>query len=167
MESTESTISLREQVKTTDIAEFVKAHTKPVLLEIAEGINIDAEKLANAKTKQEVADLIYRHFPLPDPSLRGKSNIEDPVAYVWAYAENQFAAYRANPESPKPRRKDVVDQLVLEGVAYYTARTQYQAWFKYSNGGTLAIAGPDEGLPKDLLKLLGIEVPAEAVKTEA
>lgn len=51
-----------------------------------------------------------------------KSIIENPCAFVWNMAQNMKGA----------RRKDVINACVNEGVAYYTARTQYQQWLTVS-----------------------------------
>ena len=51
-------------------------------------------------------------------SYRGKSQIAKPVSKVWAIAS----------QMPGARRKDVVEAAVAQGIAFYTARTQYQAW---------------------------------------
>lgn len=47
------------------------------------------------------------------------SEIESPCAKVWAIAEAMQGE----------RRKDIIAACVDQGVAYYTARTQYQHWF--------------------------------------
>ena len=68
------------------------------------------------------------------PSLRGKSVIEAPVDYVWEKADFMFADARAKGQ-PAPKRKDVVAACVADGVAPYTARTQYQLWHQHTQGG--------------------------------
>lgn len=55
-----------------------------------------------------------------------KSIIESPSKRVWEIAEQMKAA------NPNVRRKDVIAACVEQGIAYYTARTQYQLWFKAS-----------------------------------
>lgn len=60
---------------------------------------------------------------------RGSSTVDGPVARVWEIAENNRNA----------RRKDVVQMAVNAGVAYYTARTQYQAWYTATKGGTAPV----------------------------
>lgn len=49
-----------------------------------------------------------------------KSTIDGAVAAMWALCE----------EMPGARRKDVIAAAVEKGIAFYTARTQYQKWFK-------------------------------------
>lgn len=51
-----------------------------------------------------------------------KSTIEWPTKAVWAIAEEMHAA------NPNVRRKQVMDECVRRGVAFWTARTQYQQW---------------------------------------
>lgn len=58
-----------------------------------------------------------------DGRLR-KSTIESPSKRVWEIAEQMKA------ENPNVRRKDVIAACVEQGIAYYTARTQYQLWYK-------------------------------------
>lgn len=58
-----------------------------------------------------------------DSRLR-KSTIESPSKRVWEIADQMKA------ENPNVRRKDVIAACVEQGIAYYTARTQYQLWFK-------------------------------------
>lgn len=55
-----------------------------------------------------------------------KSTIESPSKRVWEIADQMKAA------NPNVRRKDVIAACVEQGIAYYTARTQYQLWFKAS-----------------------------------
>lgn len=50
------------------------------------------------------------------------STCEKPTKKVWHIADSM----------PKASRKDVMAQCVAQGIAYGTARTQYQAWFKAS-----------------------------------
>ncbi len=51
-----------------------------------------------------------------------KSTIEKPTKRVWTLAEEYHAA------NPDAKRKDVIAHCVAQGIAFYTARTQYQAW---------------------------------------
>lgn len=50
------------------------------------------------------------------------STCEKPTKKVWVIADCM----------PKASRKDVIAECVRQGIAYGTARTQYQAWFKAS-----------------------------------
>lgn len=53
----------------------------------------------------------------PAPKLN-KSIIEKPCVAVWNIAESM----------PGAKRKEVLEACVAAGIAYYTARTQYQQW---------------------------------------
>lgn len=48
-----------------------------------------------------------------------KSKVEGPCRLVWDIASDM----------PGARRKDIIEKCVKAGVAYATARTQYQQWF--------------------------------------
>lgn len=48
------------------------------------------------------------------------STAEKPTKKVWAVADSM----------PGAKRKDVIEACVAQGIAYGTARTQYQHWFK-------------------------------------
>lgn len=51
-----------------------------------------------------------------------KSTVENPSKLVWEIAEQMTVA------NPKVRRKEIIEKCVASGIAYYTARTQYQVW---------------------------------------
>lgn len=74
------------------------------------------------RTTEEV-DLDDDREPVEIPNTleanRGESTVEKPVAVVHRLAD----------EMPGARRKDVIQAAVDAGVAFYTARTQYQVWF--------------------------------------
>lgn len=53
-----------------------------------------------------------------------ESTIERPCKRVWHIADEMIDA----------RRKDVLARCVSEGIAFYTARTQYQLWLSIKNG---------------------------------
>lgn len=55
--------------------------------------------------------------------VRERSKIEDPCAMVHDIASGMFA------ENPQVTRKEVVEACRRRGIAYGTARTQYQKWF--------------------------------------
>ena len=62
------------------------------------------------------------------PEVKHKSDIERPTKTVWHIADEMFAA------NPQVRRKDVIAECVRRGIAFYTARTQYQQWLATKNG---------------------------------
>lgn len=50
------------------------------------------------------------------------SSVANPCLAVWTKADEMFA------QNPHTRRKDVIAACVTMGIAFYTARTQYQQW---------------------------------------
>ena len=53
-------------------------------------------------------------------SLPRESVISNPVKMVWEIADKMWGE----------RRKDIIEECVKQGIAYNTARTQYQAFYK-------------------------------------
>lgn len=49
---------------------------------------------------------------------RNKSSVANPVQQVWAVADAM----------PEAKRKDIIAACVEQGIAFFTARTQYQKW---------------------------------------
>jgi hypothetical protein len=64
------------------------------------------------------------------PEVKHKSDIERPTKTVWHIADEMSAA------NPQVRRKDVIAECVRRGIAFYTARTQYQQWLATKKGST-------------------------------
>lgn len=56
--------------------------------------------------------------------VKNHSTIELPTKRVWHIADEMKA------KDPEVRRKDVIAECVRQGVAFYTARTQYQQWLQ-------------------------------------
>lgn len=84
----------------------------------------DADKMANAQSVNV------------DPLKPRMSTIERPTKKVWDVADKM----------PGAKRKDVIAECVRQGIAYGTARTQYQHWFKTmadSAATPIATIGPD------------------------
>lgn len=63
------------------------------------------------------------------------STIEKPCKQVWHIACAMLE--EVGGDLSKLRRKDVLTRCVASGIAFYTARTQYQMWLTIQNGGTL------------------------------
>lgn len=57
----------------------------------------------------------------------GKSTVEKPTKAVWAIADEMRKA------NPGATRKEIVNECIRRGIAFYTARTQYQRWSKSKN----------------------------------
>jgi hypothetical protein len=58
----------------------------------------------------------------PKVSHRGKSTLASPTKAVWHLADEMVKA------NPNTTRKEVMKAAEAAGIAYYTARTQYQLW---------------------------------------
>lgn len=63
-------------------------------------------------------------FVKPAP-IKRVSDIESPCHFVWDTADTMSAKGAT--------RKQIIDACLAAGVAFYTARTQYQLWFKAKN----------------------------------
>lgn len=55
-----------------------------------------------------------------------KSTIESPTKTVWTVADKMLA--KAEKKGEKLSRKAVIEACIEMGIAYFTARTQYQCW---------------------------------------
>jgi hypothetical protein len=72
--------------------------------------------------------------PSTPQSKRGKSLVESPVARVWYNCINAVAAAK-NAGTALPGRKALHEINMADGIAYYTSRTQVQAYLKASGNG--------------------------------
>lgn len=88
------------------------------------GPKLEEAPAPKAKKQERLEDI---------PPVRHHSTIERPTKTVWHIADEMLAVAEANGE-PAPRRKDVITECVYRGIAYYTARTQYQQWLSSRNG---------------------------------
>jgi hypothetical protein len=78
-----------------------------------------------------VADELYRKthnqrgekIPTELPKLN-KSIVAGPTKLVWEIADQMLA------EDPNSSRKDIINRCLAAGIAFATARTQYQCWKK-------------------------------------
>lgn len=147
MSNTTSTpAEIRKQLRTISSDEFIKAHTAAALADVAATMSIELPE--EAKTKQQMYDVIIKGANLPNPALRGKSTVDSPVSKVWSLADVMVAAAK---EGERAKRSEVVAEAQNQGIAYYTARTQYQAWFSATDKGTKRLSDLTlEELPKDL-----------------
>lgn len=85
--------------------------------QLAEQLNEEAAQAIEAPAKGKAK-----------PEVKHKSDIERPTKTVWHIADEMSAA------NPQVRRKDVIAECVRRGIAFYTARTQYQQWLATKNG---------------------------------
>lgn len=74
--------------------------------------------------QEDVAPVTETEKPAPKAKreVTHESTVERPCKLVWQIADDMKAA------NPKVTRREVLDAAVTAGVAYYTARTQYQQW---------------------------------------
>ena len=136
---------IRKQLRTIPSADFIRAHTKAALVEKASTMEIEIDE---SGTKTEIYEAIVAGANLPDPALRGKSTAESPVAAVWELCDAQVAAQS---DAGRAKRSEVVAMAQEAGIAYYTARTQFQAWFTATDKGTRRLSDLNlEELPKAL-----------------
>lgn len=70
--------------------------------------------------KTEAKERNHRHGSLQDlkHNRKTESTVDNPVRLVWDLCE----------EMKGKTRKAVITEAVRRGVAFYTARTQYQSW---------------------------------------
>ncbi len=99
-------------------------------------VDAEAEKAADAQmvadAAAEAGDAVAESTAKPDNIVR-KSSIERPTKKVWDIAEAMFVA------NPDTRRKDVIAECVRRGIAFYTARTQYQVWSQLQKEAKAAV----------------------------
>ena len=88
-------------------------------------VNQLAEKIARTQEPAKVEK--------PKRVVNHNSSVERPVKRVWHIADEMFDAADAA-KLPHPTRKEVVEECVRRGIAFYTARTQYQQWWQCRNG---------------------------------
>ena|SRR5690554_194997 len=88
-------------------------------IEAAEGPVQEAPAKDKAKDKAK-----------PEVKHKSDPDIERPTKLVWHIADEMSAA------NPQVRRKDVIAECVRRGIAFYTARTQYQQWLAAKKGTT-------------------------------
>lgn len=86
-------------------------------------LKIEAEKAASLWLASFVPYNPQLLLPAPKKetkSLPRKSITTNPVKMVWDIADRMWGQ----------RRKDIIEECVKQGIAYNTARTQYQAFYK-------------------------------------
>ena len=85
---------------------------------------------ADVADPTDVAEMEVEHFHAVTEAehaehrgeVTNKSTTERPCKRVWIIADAMLAA------NPMVKRKDVIAACIAAGVAFYTARTQYQQW---------------------------------------
>lgn len=142
---------LIEDLRNLDRVKFLKQYPKGDLVDFMEWHEIEFPEEDTTKAGLYEAICAWDEDQGPDadedeedevPEQQGhkrSSDFEGAVAYVWQRVDAIFTAAKAKGKD-KPRRRDVTNQLIVEGVAYHTARTQYQAWHKHTDGGRYLVS---------------------------
>lgn len=100
---------------------FIKKHALPIdakQIEIAKNEAGDGFIWANANA------LLNALAPAKSDAKLHVSAVQSPCKMVWDIAASMLA------ENPATRRKDILAACEQRGIAYYTARTQYQLYTK-------------------------------------
>lgn len=148
------TTTFEQDLETMTPKQLLKKYNQEQLFEIAREHGVETEE---DMSKATLLDLIQEEITKPEtieptptsmvedaPAKpinpnRGHSTIDAPVYQTWHITDAMFTAARAA-GLPDPKRKAVVEACMARGVAYYTARTQYQCWFKHTDKGTRLIS---------------------------
>jgi hypothetical protein len=113
-----------------------------------------ADGIATQEYVEQVVEQVVEQAPVavilaPAPAASGsklrKSAPKNPVAQVWANCHNAFAAAKAEGKPAPSRAALHVINTAME-IAYYTSRTQIQAYLKASRNGTVLPAKLPKGL---------------------
>lgn len=100
---------------------------------VEESIEAEMEEQADEQLAEQLNEEAAQAIEAPakgkaKPEVKHKSDIERPTKTVWHIADEMSAT------NPQVRRKDVIAECVRRGIAFYTARTQYQQWLATKNG---------------------------------
>jgi hypothetical protein len=75
--------------------------------------------------------------PVTPTVKKGNSSVANPVATVWVTCANMCFTPTGAPVATTPTRAQLHNACSAMGVAYYTTRTQVQAFLRASVGGTV------------------------------
>lgn len=108
---------------------------RPEVQEKLATVMTKAEDVNSPRTAEQVRTVVQNAEPPPLPSEKKvaekvvvkverlhKSTVEGPTKLVWFIAEELHAA------NPSIKRSQVIAECVKRGIAFFTARTQYQQW---------------------------------------
>lgn len=98
--------------------EYVTNEVEGNFVEIMEDLGVTAEELLSAVEASQKVSKSAAGKPVSEIEVTRKSTVKNPVQRVWEICE----------EMRSSRRKEVIAKCVDEGIAFYTARTQYQQW---------------------------------------
>lgn len=103
--------------------DLVTLHAVEVPAEVAQIPNVNMIDDSDADESFIVGTEVQQaKAPAVKADVVHESTAERPCKLVWHIADEMVAA------NPAVRRKDVLAACVARGVAFYTARTQYQQW---------------------------------------
>jgi hypothetical protein len=106
--------------------ELVALHAAEVPAEVDQATFEEVQETGDLEERLEVALAVADQEEKKAPAVKAdvvhESTAERPCKLVWHIADEMVAA------NPAVRRKDVLAACVARGVAFYTARTQYQQW---------------------------------------
>jgi hypothetical protein len=106
--------------------ELVALHASEVPAEVDQATFEEVQETGDLEERLEVALAVADQEEKKAPTVKAdvvhESTAERPCKLVWHIADEMVAA------NPAVRRKDVLAACVARGVAFYTARTQYQQW---------------------------------------
>ena len=106
--------------------ELVALHATEVPTEVDQATFEEVQETGDLEERLEVALAVVDQEEKKAPTVKAdvvhESTAERPCKLVWHIADEMVAA------NPAVRRKDVLAACVARGVAFYTARTQYQQW---------------------------------------
>lgn len=103
----DKTMSTKKTSKKTP----AKQSKKPAVKKAAPAKKVPAKKASKAAKREVNTDLSGRLHA---------STVENPVAVMWELCQSMKGA----------KRKDVIEAAQKKGIAFYTARTQYQLWLQ-------------------------------------
>jgi hypothetical protein len=111
-----------EVVETAFATPFADGYTLEITIVAGEEAPVELKDFQVIETllpvvEEEVKDLAETK---PAKIIKRKSDISGPCSEVWNICDAMVGA----------RRKDVIEACVQSGIAFYTARTQYQQWKK-------------------------------------
>lgn len=106
----------RESKATNNLAGRIVKVAELDLQIVQEPAAVEAKPAKPAKTEKQA------RAPRLDTPILQESSAERPCKLVWHIADEMKTT------RPSATRAEILDACVKRGVAYYTARTQYQQW---------------------------------------
>lgn len=110
-----------------DRAAFLKDHGKSLPEAVREELKATVDSTKGKKAAKKAKEPKAPKTNAAPADRRQSSDIESPVKRVWAIADKFLK--EVGGDLSKMVRKVVLKACDDEGIAFYTARTQYQRWF--------------------------------------